>query len=86
MYILSWIIIGLVAGWSAGRILKGDGYGPFMDVSMGIVGAIAGGFLMRSAGFGGYGGAVVTTLVAVIGAVLVTLTAGNMNGKRAYAT
>ncbi len=56
MYFLSWIIVGLVAGWSAGKILKGQAYGPFMDIAMGICGAVVGGMLMRSAGFGGYGG------------------------------
>jgi len=55
MYFLSWIIVGLVAGWSAGKILKGHAYGPFMDIAMGICGAVVGGMLMRSAGFGGYG-------------------------------
>ena len=45
MYFLSWIIVGLVAGWSAGKILKGDGYGPLMDIAIGIVGAVTGGFL-----------------------------------------
>ncbi len=40
---------------------------------MGVGGAVAGGFLMRSAGFGGYGGAIVTTMVALIGAVLLTV-------------
>jgi len=41
--------------------------------------------LMRSAGFGGYGGTIITTLVAVIGAVLLTLLAGLVNGRRMYA-
>jgi uncharacterized membrane protein YeaQ/YmgE (transglycosylase-associated protein family) len=85
MYFLSWIIIGLVAGWSAGKILKGNTYGPFMDIAMGICGAVAGGMLMRSAGFAGYGGAIITTFVAVIGAVLLTLLAGFVNGRRLYA-
>ena len=53
MYFLSWIIVGLVAGWSAGKILKGNGYGPLMDIVIGI-GAVGGGFLTRSAGFSGY--------------------------------
>ncbi len=44
MYFLSWIIVGLVAGWSAGKILKGNGYGPLMDIAIGIGGAVAGGF------------------------------------------
>jgi uncharacterized membrane protein YeaQ/YmgE (transglycosylase-associated protein family) len=53
MYFLSWIIVGVVAGWSAGKILKGNPYGPFMDIAMGICGAVAGGMAMQSVGFGG---------------------------------
>src|SRR5258708_4899021 len=82
MYFLSWIIVGLIAGWSAGKILKGNAYGPFMDIAMGICGAVAGGMLMRSAGFGGYGGTIITTVGALIGAVLLTLLAGFVNGRR----
>ncbi len=85
MYFLSWIIVGLVGGWSAGKILKGNGYGPIMDIAMGICGALVGGMLMRSAGFGGYGGIIITTLVAMLGAVLLTLLAGLVNGRRLYA-
>ena len=85
MYFLSWIIVGMVAGWSAGKILKGNGYGPLMDMVIGIGGAVTGGFLMRSAGFSGYRETIYTTLVAIIGAVLLTLLAGFMNGKRLYA-
>jgi len=36
MYLLSWILVGLVAGWLGGKILKGDGYGTVMDITMGI--------------------------------------------------
>lgn len=85
MQLLSWMMIGLVAGWLAGKILKGDSYGPFMDLVMGIGGAVAGGLLMQSAGIKGYGGTIITTLVAIIGAVLLTLVAGFVNGKRMYA-
>ena len=85
MYFLSWIIVGLVAGWSAGKILKGNGYGPLMDIVMGICGAVAGGFLARSVGFSGYRGATFTTLVAIIGAALLALLAGFVNGRRLYA-
>jgi uncharacterized membrane protein YeaQ/YmgE (transglycosylase-associated protein family) len=84
MFFLSWIIVGLVAGWSAGKILKGNGYGPLMDMAMGIGGAVAGGFLMHSAGFSGYQGTIYTTLVAIIGAVLLTLLVGFVNGRRLY--
>jgi uncharacterized membrane protein YeaQ/YmgE (transglycosylase-associated protein family) len=85
MYFLSWIIVGLVAGWSAGKILKGRGYGPLMDIAMGICGAVAGGLLVRSVGLGAYRSASFTTLVAIIGAVLLTLLAGFVNGRRLYA-
>ena len=34
MYLLSWILVGLVAGWLGGKILKGDGYGTVMDIAM----------------------------------------------------
>jgi uncharacterized membrane protein YeaQ/YmgE (transglycosylase-associated protein family) len=57
-------------------------YGPFMDIAMGVGGAVAGGLLMRSAGFGRYGGAIITTLAAMMGAVLLTLLAGFVNGRR----
>src|SRR6266567_4051806 len=66
MYLLSWIVVGLVAGWLGGKILKGDGYGTVMDIAMGIGGAVAGGLLMQSAGLGGHWGAISTTVVAVI--------------------
>jgi uncharacterized membrane protein YeaQ/YmgE (transglycosylase-associated protein family) len=81
MYFLSWIIIGLVAGWSARKVLKGNGSGPLMDIVIGIGGAVAGGFLMRSAGFFGYRGTIYTTLVAIVGAVLLTLFVGFVNGR-----
>jgi uncharacterized membrane protein YeaQ/YmgE (transglycosylase-associated protein family) len=85
MFFLSWIIIGLVAGWSAGKILKGNGYGPLMDIVIGIGGAVACGFLMRSAGFSGYQGTIYSTLVAIVGAVVLTLLVGFVNGRRLYA-
>jgi uncharacterized membrane protein YeaQ/YmgE (transglycosylase-associated protein family) len=84
MYLLAWIFIGVVVGWAAGRVLEGNGYGPFMDVAMGVGGAVASGLLMRTAGFGGLGGTIVTALFAVIGAVLLTIIVGFANGRRIY--
>jgi len=72
MQILWWIIVGLVAGWATGKIMKGAGYGVFMDIVIGIAGAIIGGFLMRSLGFVGRGGMIYTILVAIGGAVILT--------------
>jgi uncharacterized membrane protein YeaQ/YmgE (transglycosylase-associated protein family) len=84
MYLLAWIFIGVLVGWAAGRILEGNGYGPLMDMVMGIGGAVAGGLLMRATGFQGFGGTVVTSMVAVIGATLLTMVVGFANGRRIY--
>lgn len=85
MQLLWWIMVGLVTGWSAGKAMKGNGYGPLMDIAMGICGAVAGGLLIASAKFTGYRGTVVTTVVAMVGAALLTTLAGFVNGRRIYA-
>jgi uncharacterized membrane protein YeaQ/YmgE (transglycosylase-associated protein family) len=85
MDFVSCIVVGSVVGWSAGKILKGDAHGPFMDLAMGTCGAVAGGVVMQSAGFSAYGGTLSTTLVAVMGALLLTMLAGFANGRRIYA-
>ena len=85
MYLLAWIVIGAVVGWGTGRVFQGNGYGPFMDILMGIGGAVVGGLVMRSTGFVGYGGTVITALVAMVGAVVVTMLAAYVNGRRVYA-
>lgn len=45
MGILSWLVLGLVAGWLAGQFMRGGGYGLIGDIVLGIIGAIIGGFL-----------------------------------------
>ena len=85
MYLLAWIVIGAIVGWRAGRVFQGDGYGPLMDILMGIGGAVVGGFAMSSAGLGGYGGTIITTLVVMVGAVLLTVLAAYINGRRIFA-
>jgi len=70
MHFLWWIIVGLIAGWATGKIMRGSGYGPLMDIILGIVGAVVGGWIMRTLGFSGRGGTVYTILVAIGGAVL----------------
>ena len=73
MFILWWIIVGLIAGWLTGKIMSGGGYGPIMDIVVVVIGAVVGGFLMRSVGFAGQGGLLYSIFVAVIGAVILTL-------------
>ena len=63
-----WIVVGLIAGW-----LSGGGYGAIMDIIIGIIGALIGGFIMSHLGFAGSGGLIYSILVAVFGAVLLTL-------------
>jgi uncharacterized membrane protein YeaQ/YmgE (transglycosylase-associated protein family) len=72
MHFLWWIIVGLIAGWATGKIMRGSGYGPLMDIVIGIVGAIVGGWIMRAVGFEGQGGMIYTILVAIGGAVVLT--------------
>ena len=85
MYFIALILVGAVVGWGAGRGFQGNGYGPFMDILMGVGGAVVGGLLMRSAGFVGYGGTVIPALVAMVGAVLVTVLSAYVNGRRIHA-
>lgn len=73
MFILWWIIVGIIAGWITGKIMSGGGYGIFMDMVIGIIGALIGGFIMRSLGYAASGGIIYTIIVAVCGAVLLTL-------------
>lgn len=73
MFIIWWIIVGLIAGWITGKIMSGGGYGAFMDMIVGLIGAIIGGFIMRSLGYASSGGIIYTILVAVLGAVILTL-------------
>jgi uncharacterized membrane protein YeaQ/YmgE (transglycosylase-associated protein family) len=63
-----WIIVGLIAGWAAGKIMKGGGYGVAADIILGIVGAVVGGWLLGALGIYA-GGLLGTIVVAIIGAV-----------------
>jgi len=69
--IIWWILVGLIAGWLTGKIMKGDGYGFLGDIVIGILGAIIGGWLVGFMGWGA-GGMIYTILVATLGAVVLT--------------
>ncbi|HUA14535.1 MAG TPA: GlsB/YeaQ/YmgE family stress response membrane protein [Verrucomicrobiae bacterium] len=64
-----WIVAGLIAGWAAGKIMKGGGYGPVMDILLGIVGGIVGGALLSVVGIHSEG-MIGSILVAIFGAVV----------------
>ena len=66
--LMEWILSGLVAGWAAGKIMKGGGYGVLMDIVLGIVGAVVGGWLLGALGI--YSRSLIGTIVvAIIGAI-----------------
>ena len=69
MSIFWFILIGLIAGWLAGLLIRGSGYGIFGDIIIGIIGAVIGGFVFRLFGLAAYGfiGSLVT---ATIGAII----------------
>jgi uncharacterized membrane protein YeaQ/YmgE (transglycosylase-associated protein family) len=83
MDIIGWIIVGLIAGWATGKLMRGAGYGVVMDIVIGIIGAMIGGFIMRSLGFAGQGGMIYTILVAILGAVILTWIVRLISGRRA---
>jgi uncharacterized membrane protein YeaQ/YmgE (transglycosylase-associated protein family) len=62
-------LIGLVAGWLAGQLMKGGGFGVIGDIVVGILGALLGGFLFSSLGLSSGGGLLGAILVATIGAI-----------------
>ncbi len=72
MSILAWIILGLVAGFIGSKIVNRSGEGVMLDIVLGIVGAVVGGFLFNQFGAEGVSGLNLYSLVvAVIGAIVV---------------
>jgi uncharacterized membrane protein YeaQ/YmgE (transglycosylase-associated protein family) len=71
-----WLVIGGVAGWLAGLIVKGYGFGLIGNIVVGIVGAIIAGWLLPHLGFVVAGGIVAAIINAVIGAVILLLLIG----------
>ena len=72
MSILAWIVLGLIAGFIGSKIVNRRGEGLFLDIVLGVVGALVGGFVFNAFGATGVTGLnLYSLLVAVIGAVLV---------------
>ena len=73
MSILAWIILGLIAGFIASKIVNKAGEGIVMDILLGIVGAIVGGYVFRMFGASGTGLNIYSLIVAVIGSIVFLL-------------
>jgi uncharacterized membrane protein YeaQ/YmgE (transglycosylase-associated protein family) len=82
--LIAWIIIGVIAGWLTGKLMKGSGFGFIMDMVVGLIGALVGGFLSSHLGFGGTGqhGMIGSIIIAVIGAVVLTIIIRLISGNR----
>ena len=70
MELVWFILVGLIAGWLAGMIVKGGGYGLVGDIVVGILGALLGGFLFGSLGGDVGGGLLGSIVVATLGAII----------------
>ena len=87
MGILSWIIVGLIAGFLAGQVMRGGGYGVIGDIIIGVLGALLGGWIAfyffhigdTMSGING-----VSILVAFMGAILLILVLRMIGGRRSF--
>ena len=70
MVFIWFILIGLVAGWLAGQLVKGGGFGVVGDIVVGVIGALLGGFLFSTMGVSAGGSLLGSIIVATIGAVI----------------
>jgi uncharacterized membrane protein YeaQ/YmgE (transglycosylase-associated protein family) len=70
MGFVAWILVGLIAGWLAGRVMGGGGYGVVGDIVLGILGGIVGGWVFGLLGIGANSGMIGSIVVAFVGAVI----------------
>ncbi|MBN3818663.1 GlsB/YeaQ/YmgE family stress response membrane protein [Paraburkholderia sp. Se-20369] len=68
--IIAWLVIGAIAGWLAGLLVKGGGFGLIVDIVVGIAGALIGGWLSGVLHISLGGGWIGSLITAVIGAVV----------------
>ena len=83
MGIIAWLIIGLIAGFIASKIVNHTGSGIIMDIVLGIVGAFVGGFIFNFFGHSGVNGFnIYSMLVATVGAIVVLFIFHAVAGRR----
>jgi uncharacterized membrane protein YeaQ/YmgE (transglycosylase-associated protein family) len=79
--LIGWILIGLIAGWLAGKISRGEGYGCIADIVLGLVGSLVGGWIFTRLGIFG-GGFLYSLAAATLGAVILVSIVHLIAGKR----
>lgn len=83
MPILAWVILGLIAGFIGSKIVNRSGEGVVLDIVLGIVGAVVGGWLFNAFGMSSVNGLnIYSLLVAVVGAIVVLLVYHALIGRR----
>ena len=80
---VSWVFLGLVAGWLAGKIARGRGYGCLTDILLGLVGSVLGGWIFRKLEIGaGAGGFIYSLAAATVGAVVLVVIVHLFTGSK----
>lgn len=79
--IIAWLVVGLIAGWLAGVVMKGGGYGLVGDIVVGLVGAFVGGFVFSLITGGGSAGFWGSIAVAFVGALILIAIVRAMPGR-----
>jgi uncharacterized membrane protein YeaQ/YmgE (transglycosylase-associated protein family) len=77
--VIAWIVIGLIAGWLAGKVSRGRGFGCLADIILGMVGAIIGGWIFMKLNIQG-GGLLYSIAAATVGAVILVTVARIFSG------
>jgi len=67
--VIAWLLIGLIAGWLAGKVSRGQGFGCIADIFIGLIGALLGGWIFTKLGIFG-GGFIFSIAAATIGAIV----------------
>ena len=84
MSIIGWIVLGLIAGFIASKIVNKEGEGLILDIVLGVIGAVIGGFLFNQFGAAGVTGFnIYSMFVAVVGAVVLLVVYHLVTGRRA---
>ncbi|HVP85317.1 MAG TPA: GlsB/YeaQ/YmgE family stress response membrane protein [Rhizomicrobium sp.] len=82
MHVIGWIIVGLVSGFVASRVVNRRGEGCLVNIALGLVGALVGGALFQALGHARDGGFFYSIFVSVIGAIIVLLLYHAITGRR----
>jgi uncharacterized membrane protein YeaQ/YmgE (transglycosylase-associated protein family) len=77
--VIAWVIIGLIAGWLAGKVSRGRGFGCIANILIGLVGAVLGGWIFTKLGILG-GGMIYSIAAATLGAVILVAIARLFSG------